>query len=521
MRVQDWFEYHANARPRVEFLRHGTRSVSYAEAELWANRLAQALIGEGLRIGDRAAWLSGNTPEMGIMFIGMAKAGIAPVMLNRHLAPREWLWILRDAAPRLVFAQGAAHVAAIETIRAELPEGTGCIALDAPAPPGWRDGAALLAAASEARPHVAVTADDLYYLIYTSGTTGHPKGVMLTHANIIAHVEQSMVASSFGRRPGARSLVATPLHHAAGALRIATAAINGTSVVLLERFDPQHYVQVLEQDRIATCNLVPSMIQRLLDEVPDIATRNFDALEVIHYGAAPISVPLLRRALDVFRCDLIQGYGLTESTGGIAYLTEHDHQRALEGDEHLLRAAGRPVVLADLRVVDAQDQEVPPGTIGELVVRGPNVMKGYWRNPDATAEALRGGWLHTGDAASFDAEGYLYLHDRLRDMVVSGGVNIYPREIENVLAAHPQIAEVAVIGIPDPRWGEALLAVCVPHGETPSQDALIAFCRERIGAYKVPRRYEFRENLPRNASGKVLKRELRRPYWESESRGVA
>jgi len=521
MRVHDWFETHATARPQVDFLRQDGSGISYGDAEEWANRLAHALMARGLAIGDRAAWLSANTPEMGMMFIGMAKAGVAPVMLNRHLAPREWLWILRDAEPRLVFAQGVQHVVAIETIRAELPANTGFVAFDAAAPPGWIDGAAMLAGSSPARPRVPVGPDDLYYLIYTSGTTGHPKGVMLTHANIITHVEQSMVASSFGRRPGARALVATPLHHAAGALRIATAAINGTTVVLLDRFDPLPFVETLEREHVATCNMVPSMIARLLDEVPDIASRDFSALEVIHYGAAPIAVPLLRRALQVFRCDLIQGYGLTESTGGIAYLNEYDHQRALAGREDLLRAAGRPVVLADLRIVDAEDRELPPGKVGELVVRGLNVMKGYWRNPKATEDALRGGWLHTGDAASFDAEGYLYLHDRMRDMVVSGGVNIYPREIENVLADHPAITEVAVIGIPDKRWGEALLAVCVLRGAVPSEEELVAFCRERIGAYKVPRRYAFVDALPRNASGKVLKRELRTPYWAQESRGIA
>ena len=521
MRVQDWFETHATARPQVDFLRQDGHGVTYGAAEAWANRLANALLARGLAIGDRAAWLSGNSPEMGMMFIGMAKAGVSPVMLNRHLAPREWLWILRDAAPRLVFAQGAPHVAAIESIRGELPGETGFVAFGAPAPAGWIDGEAMLSASDAARPRVAVGSDDLYYLIYTSGTTGHPKGVMLTHANIIAHVEQSMVASSFGRRPGARALVATPLYHAAGALRIATAAINGTTIVLLDRFDPASFVETLEREHIATCNMVPAMIARLLDEVPDIASRDFSALEVIHYGAAPISVPLLRRALQVFRCDLIQGYGLTESTGGIAYLNEYDHQRALEGREDLLRAAGRPVVLAALRIVDADDRELPPGEVGELVVRGPNVMKGYWRNPEATAKALRGGWLHTGDAGSFDAGGYLYLHDRLRDMVVSGGVNIYPREIENALAEHPGIAEVAVIGVPDERWGEALLAVCVPRGDAPAEDDLVAFCRERIGAYKVPRRYAFVEALPRNATGKVLKRELRAPYWSAQSRGIS
>jgi len=265
------------------------------------------------------------------------------------------------------------------------------------------------------------------------------------------------------------------------------------------------------------------MIQRLLDEVPDIATRDFSALEVIYYGAAPVSVPLLRRALDVFHCDLIQGYGLTESTGGIAYLNEYDHQKALAGKPELLRSTGRAVVLSEIRIVDERDEEVPPGTIGELVVRGPNVMKGYWRKPDATTEALRGGWLHSGDAASMDKEGYIYLHDRLKDMVVTGGVNVYPRESENALAEHPAIADVAVIGVPDARWGEALLAVCVlrPGAVQPDDDTLIAFCRERLGGFKVPRRYAFVDALPRNASGKVLKRVLREPYWSAEARGIA
>jgi acyl-CoA synthetase (AMP-forming)/AMP-acid ligase II len=523
MRVHDWFETHARTRPEVPFLRREGRSVSYAEADLWANRLANALIAHGAQVGDRAAWISGNTPEMGMMFLGMSKAGVAPVMLNRHLVPREWLWILRDAEPRMILAQGEAHVAAIDALRAELPPDLACVAFDARPPAGWIAGEALLAKAAPTRPRRDVTKDDIYYLIYTSGTTGHPKGVMLSHLNIIAHVEQSMVASSAARRPGSRALVATPLHHAAGALRIATAAINGTTVVLADRFEPEEFVRTLEGERINTCNMVPAMLQRLLDEVPDIAGRDFSALEVIYYGAAPVSVPLLRRALEVLRCDLIQGYGLTESTGGIAYLNEVDHQKALAGRPDLLRSTGRAVVLAEIRIVDEQGREVPRGTVGELVVRGPNVMKGYWRNPQATAQAMRGGWLHSGDAASMDEEGYVYLHDRLKDMVVTGGVNVYPREIENALAEHPAIADVAVIGVPDTRWGEALLAVCVLRAGAarPEEDSLIAFCRERLGAFKVPRRYDFVEALPRNASGKVLKRVLRAPYWSGEARGIA
>jgi fatty-acyl-CoA synthase len=522
MRVTDWFEYHATTRPSVDFLRQDGVALSYAAAEALANRWANAMLARGLSIGDRIGYLSANRIDMGVMFIAAAKAGVAPVLLNHRLAPPELAWILQDSAPRIVFAQGAEHVATIESIRAGLPHTTLFVATDmAAAPPGWMPLPALLEPAPATRPGLPVAADDIFYLIYTSGTTGHPKGVMISHRNIIAHVEQSMVASSASRAPGTRALVVTPLSHAAGALRIVTAALNGGCVVLLEHFDPQHFVATLERERIATCNMVPAILRRILDEVPDLATRAL-ALQVIYYGAAPIDVPLLRRALAVFRCDLIQGYGLTESTGGIAYLNEHDHRRALDGRPELLRSTGRAVVLAEIRIVDAEDRDVPPGTVGELVVRGPNVMLGYWRNPAATAEALRGGWLHSGDAASMDAEGYITLHDRMKDMVVTGGSNVYPREVENALAEHPAIAESAVIGIPDPRWGEALLAVCVLRDgqDQPSAAELIAHCRARIGGYKVPRRYEFTDSLPRNAAGKVLKRALRLPYWDAESRAI-
>ncbi|MCC7426940.1 MAG: long-chain-fatty-acid--CoA ligase [Alphaproteobacteria bacterium] len=522
MRVFDWFEYHATARPEIPFLRQDGRSLSYAEAERFANRWANALLRLGLGVGDRAAYLSTNSIDMGVMFIAMAKAGVAPVMLNYRLAPREWQWILADSAPRILFARGAEYVTAIEALRPQLAGIEHFVALDTEPPPGWMDMAGFLALGSDQRPAVPVSRDDMYYLIYTSGTTGHPKGVMISHKNIIAHVEQSMVASSASRAPGQRALVATPLYHAAGALRIATAAINGSTVVLMEHFEAKAFVRLLEQERIATCNMVPSIIQMLLDEVPDIASRDFSHLQVIYYGAAPISVPLLRRAMAVFRCDLIQGYGLTESAGGIAYLNEYDHQKALDGRPGLLRSTGRPVVLADVRIFDAEDREVPRGTVGELVVRGPNVMKGYWSNPEATAEAMRGGWLHSGDAASMDEEGYVYLHDRIKDMIVSGGTNIYPREIEGALAEHPDIADVAVIGVPDPKWGEAVMAICVlrPGVRPPSEEALIAFCRERIGGYKIPRRYAFVDALPRNPSGKVLKRVLRAPYWKDADRAI-
>jgi acyl-CoA synthetase (AMP-forming)/AMP-acid ligase II len=521
MRVFDWFEYHAMARPDVPFLRQNGQTLSYGDAERRANRWAQAFIARGVGIGDRVAYLSTNSIDMGLMFIATAKAGVAPVMLNYRLAPREWLWILKDAGSRIIFVRGAEYVQAIDRLRGELDGIEHFIAIDANPPPGWISLETFLDHGREQRPRLPISADDMIYLIYTSGTTGHPKGVMVSHKNIIAHVEQSMVASCVARAPGARALVATPLYHAAGALRIMTAAINGGTVVLMEHFEPKEFVRLIAEEKINSVNMVPSIIQSLLDEIPDIAAYDFSELQVIYYGAAPVAETTLKRALQVFRCPLIQGYGLTESAGGIAYLNEVDHQKALDGRIELLRSTGRAVVLSEIRIVDRDDNEVPRGTVGELVVRGPNVMKGYWKNPQATAEALRGGWLHSGDAASMDDDGYIYLRDRIKDMIVSGGTNIYPVEVENALREHPDLADVAVIGIPDTKWGEAVMAVCVCRNREPGADELIAFCRERLGGYKIPRRYEFVAELPRNASGKVLKRVLREPHWTGHARGVA
>jgi len=410
----------------------------------------------------------------------------------------------------------------IDRLRGELAEIEHFVAVDTDPLPGWMTLEEFLRPGCEEQPRRPVGADDMLYLIYTSGTTGLPKGVMISHKNVIAHVEQSMVASCVARAPGARALVATPLYHAAGALRIMTAAINGGTVVLMEHFEAKRFVELIDAEKINSVNMVPSIIHSLLDEIPDIAAYDFSNLQVIYYGAAPISETTLKRALQVFRCPLIQGYGLTESTGGIAYLNEVDHRKALDGRLELLRSTGRAVVLSEIRIVDREDNELPRGTVGELVVRGPNVMKGYWKNPKATADAMRGGWLHSGDAASMDDDGYVYLRDRIKDMIVSGGTNIYPVEVENALLEHPDLADVAVIGIPDVKWGEAVMAVCVCRdGREPKPDELIAFCRERLGGYKIPRRYQFVRELPRNASGKVLKRVLREPHWAGHARGVA
>lgn len=521
MRIHDWFEYNARTRPDIPFLVMDGVTLTNAEADRRANRWANAMRGAGLVKGDRIAYLSMNDLDMGVMFMACMKIGVAPVMLNYRLAPREWLWILQDSDPRMLFAAGAEYQAAIDGIRTDLPMIEQFVAVGETAGADWVPLADMLATEDDAKPEDTVGPDDMLYLIYTSGTTGHPKGVMITHRNVITHIEQSMVASPASRAPGQRAMVATPLYHAAGALRIMTASINCGTVVLLAQYDIEKFLHTLSSERINTVNMVPSIIQELL-EVPDIERMDFRHLEVIYYGAAPIAVTVLKKALSVFSCTLIQGYGLSESAGGIAYLNEVDHRKALDGRPELLQSTGRAVVLAEIRIVDPDGNEVPAGTVGELIVRGPNVMKGYWRNPKGTEEAIRDGWLYTGDAARLDEEGYVYLHDRIKDMIVSGGTNIYPTEIEHALLEHDDILDVAVVGVPDEKWGEAPLAFCVLRdGADVSADALIAFCRDRLGGYKIPRRYEFTADLPRNASGKLLKRVLREPYWKDTTRGVA
>ncbi|WP_346908588.1 long-chain-fatty-acid--CoA ligase [uncultured Roseibium sp.] len=521
MRVHDWFEYHARSRPDIPFLVQDGVTLTYRDADIRANKWANAMIDAGLKVGDRIAYLSTNDIDMGVMFMACAKAGVAPVMLNYRLAPREWLWILQDADVSMVFVRGEDYLDQIDGIRPDLSGIESFIRVGGQPRDGWQSLDAFIESASTDTPRPALTKDDMLYLIYTSGTTGHPKGIMISHQNVIAHVEQSMCASIAGRSPGQRALVATPLYHAAGVLRIMTAAINGGTVVLMELFDSDIFLKTISEEKINTVNMVPSIVQTLL-ELPQIAEMDFSHLEVIYYGAAPIAEPVLRRALATFQCPLIQGYGLSESCGGIAYLNEVDHLKALQGRPELLKSTGRAVVLAELRIVDPDGKEVPPGTVGEIVIRGPNVMKGYWRNPEKTAETIRDGWLHSGDAAYIDAEGYVFLQDRIKDMIVSGGTNIYPNEIESALLEHDDIRDVAVIGVPDDKWGEAALAVCVTRSGKPiGTEDLIAFCRERLGGYKIPRQYEFVSELPRNASGKILKRVLREPYWKGQARAIA
>jgi acyl-CoA synthetase (AMP-forming)/AMP-acid ligase II len=307
----------------------------------------------------------------------------------------------------------------------------------------------------------------------------------------------------------------------AGALWSGYTASCGGSMWLMTDFEANEVVRALDEERISFAFLVPSMIQTCLTQVPEVARRRYASLNLLTYGAAPIAESTLRRALEVFHCEFVQSFGMTEAPC-LTYLTHADHERALAGRPDLLLSTGRAGPGSEVKIVDEQDRELPSGEIGEICGRGAQLMSGYWQLPDATAEALRGGWMHTGDAGCVDAEGFLYIKDRVKDMIVSGGENIYPREVEDALFAHPAIADVAVIGVPSERWGEEVKAIAVlAPGQRANAEELMNWCKGRIAAYKRPRSVDFVDALPRNASGKVLKRELREPYWAGHTRRVS
>ena len=486
--IGDWFRYFVRNQPDAPYAVQGDHSVTWGEAGELVDRIAGRLAADGVRKGDRFAVLSKNSIDMALLYAAGACSGAVPVPLNYRLAPPEWASIVADAGCKVLLGQSSFTE----------PLGGGWQVFD-----DWLDGPV----DTFDRPD----ATDVLYQMYTSGTTGMPKGALLTHANLEANMDQ--VAATWTHRLGAgdRMLACAPMYHASGGLAAIATARWGLTLEVHADFDPAAVVEALDNGVVNT-TLVPVMIQLCL-AVPGADERKYEALRTISYGAAPMPEPLMVRALDVFGCELVQGFGQTEATSCITMLTGRDHDLARAGRPELLASVGRPLPGTEVRIVDpSTGVELPAGEVGEIVVRGPQVMLGYWNAPEQTASTLRDGWLHTGDAGEVDAEGYVYIRDRIKDMIVSGGSNVYSVEVEQAVVTHPKVAEVAVIGVPDEQWGETVLAIVVPvPGESVTLEEIQEHCRQFIGGYKVPRRLQVLDALPRNPSGKVLKHLLRQP----------
>ena len=503
MRLPDLLDFHARAEPTRLFAADERVEIGYGDAAAHVARLAAGMRAGDLRRGDRVALLARNRADYVLGQFACARAGVCLVLLNFHLAEKELEYILGDCTPRWLVTE-ARFQAVADRLSRGLDTVERVVMLDADGDPdSW-----LAIGQGDPVPDASeVSLEDDLYIMYTSGTTGRPKGAVHTQRSLLTTVTQLGIA--WDLHAGERQLVIAPLFHAAASIMALTGIARGGSLIIHERFDPEAVVAALHEARIDRTAMVPSMIHACLEHASPALLKTPPPLRSVIYGASAIETGLLERAMRTFGCGFIQGFGQTESNT-LTTLTEADHRRALDGHEHLLKSAGRAVPGTALRIVDADGRDLPPGEVGEIVARGEQSMRGYWRRDEATAATVVDGWLHTGDAGCLDDEGYLYIRDRLTDMIISGGENVYPREVENVLAEHPQVLEVAVIGMPDPRWGEAVTAVVVPRpGEVPALDDLQAFAAGQLARYKVPRRLETVTALPRNATGKVLKRELR------------
>ena len=514
--VADVSRHQARLRPDAPAMWFEGRQTTFGQLDARANACANALLAAGIGPGERIACLAKNNDDFFVLWLGAIKARVCLAPVNWRLAPPEIAFILKDAGAKLLVC-GADFVGIVDMIVSDCPDLHHLVQFE-PGHPRWPGFNDWIAAFPATDPMLPIRGDKDVIQLYTSGTTGLPKGVQLTHDNYLAVFHSAAVPGEWADFQADKSaLVAMPLFHIAGVNVGMLAMLQGARSVILREIVPQHLLGVLEAARIAYAFLVPAVINMLLQS-PGVAETDFSHLEQIFYGASPIAEDVLLRAVERFGCEFTQLYGLTETMGGGAKLGFADHDPA----RGKLRACGRPWGGYALRVITPAGRPAETGEVGEIQIRSKGVMKGYWNRPEATREAIDAeGWFRSGDAGYFDADGYLFIHDRVKDMIVSGGENVYPAEVENALFSHPDVADAAVIGVPDARWGEAVKAVVVlKPGAVLDAAGLMAHCRERIAGYKTPKSIDVMSVLPRNPSGKVLRRELRAPYWAGHGRNV-
>ncbi|TCK26831.1 acyl-CoA synthetase [Pseudonocardia endophytica] len=492
----------------------GDRTRTFAEVADRVGRLAAALQGLGVGSGDRVAMLSLNSDRFGeyLLAVPWADAVLNPV--NIRWSPAEIAYSLQDSDTGVLLVDDT-FAPMLPALREAAPGLRTVIhAGDGPTPDGAESYEDLIAG-HDPVPDARRGGDALAGLFYTGGTTGHPKGVMLSHANLMVSA-LGILSTGYLFGSGTRCLHAAPMFHLADmAAWNATTAAGGAHVIV-PAFEPVAVMNAIATHGATDSLLVPVMIQMLIDH-PQIAEHDLTSLRAVLYGASPIAQSVLERAMKAFpNADFTQAYGMTELSPVATLLSPDDHRR---GDR--LRSAGRAAPHSEVLVVDAEDDEVPRGTVGEIVALGGHVMLGYWNQPEATAAAVRDGWMHTGDGGYMDDDGYVFVVDRIKDMIVSGGENVYSAEVENALATHPAVASCAVIGVPDDQWGERVHAVVVLRADqTVTAEELREHAKTRIAGYKAPRSAEFVDALPVSAAGKILKRELRAAHWSEGDREV-
>jgi long-chain acyl-CoA synthetase len=512
MVIGDMLLRNANKFPEKIAIVSKDFSISYQALNERVNRLANALLNKGLKKRDRIGVLVHSCYQFIEIYFAAAKTGGVFCPYNNHLKGREIFDIINYSSPRFLFLDED-YGEMIESIKPHVETVKHYICLQKPRRPFMKDYEGLLSKGDRKEPKVNIRESDIMSIFFTAGTTGRPKGAMRTHRHVLSNAITGVIELKVSYND--KAIISFPMYHISCEDNIGRHFFMPNTLFIKRegQFDPREVLELISMEKITMCQLVPTMINTLL-QYPEIDRYDLSSLRLIMYAAAPMPVELLKRALRTFKCGFAQFYGQTESGPLTTILQPEDH--VLEGSERQLQklgSAGRPVISYEIRVVDAEGKDVSVGEVGEIIVKSEAMMKGYWRLPRESAKKLKGRWLHTGDLGRFDEDGYLYIVDRKDDMIISGGVNIYPREVEEVLYQHSSVLEASVIGVPDDYWGEALKAIIIlEEGAHTSEEEIIQFCKERIAGYKKPKSVEFWSELPKNPQGKILKRAIRERF---------
>jgi acyl-CoA synthetase (AMP-forming)/AMP-acid ligase II len=508
--------------PRLQAFRRGGaaalmfegKTTTFAEVDATASRIANALMASGIRTQDRIAYLGKNTDHFLPCLLGACKARATLTPFNFRLAAPEITRLIEDSGAG-IFMVGPDVADLADQAVASLASRPRMIALGFDRD-GYKSLEAWIDDAEPGDPGLEADPEDDVIQVYTSGTTGAPKGVRLTNRNYLAAFKLTTASGGLNYEPHDTVLAAMPFFHVAGANIALIAMASGARSAILRDAAPQLILDLIGKERINHAFLAPALIQMLM-QAPGIESADLSSMRTLTYGASPISEDLLKRATARFRCEFVQLYGMTETCGAGTFLSYADHDPA----KGKVRSCGVAWPGLELKIVGEDGTEAARGAVGEILIRSPVVMKGYWNKPEATAAAIQNGWMLTGDAAYMDEDGYVFIYDRVKDMIRTGGESVYPAEVENALSGHPAIADVAVIGVPDDRWGETVKALIVlKPGAPPDAADVIAWTRGRIAHFKAPKSVDFVDLIPRNATGKILRRELREPYWKGRNRRV-